>query len=356
MRMEDHRALVTSSLSLSFDGVRHPPADLQLKRLRDELIAGWSIRPESMDYVPEGGGSHHWYAIDNSGRRHFVTVDDLEDKGWLGDTTDDALRGLCSALDTAQTIRRIGLEFVVAPLSAHDGSVARRLGSRYAVSVYPFFAGHSYSFGVYEDEALRDRVIDLIAALHRATPAVRDRALDHVLGYGDRRELRGFLAEPERPWGGGPYSEPARFLFVRHLADINDLVSAFEQLARRTAPAREDTVITHGEPHPANLISVKRALLLVDWDTVALAPRERDLSLIIDTPGSSAERYERATGHGVNFEVMTLYRLRWYLDDLASAVRLFRRPHDENPDTRRWWEGLTPQIEEAPLWLTRLDQ
>jgi spectinomycin phosphotransferase len=38
--------------------------------------------------------------------------------------------------------------------------------------------------------------------------------------------------------------------------------------------------------------------------------------------------------------VMTLYRLRWYLDDLASTVRMFRNPHRDTPDTRRWWLGL----------------
>jgi hypothetical protein len=47
---------------------------------------------------------------------------------------------------------------------------------------------------------------------------------------------------------------------------------------------------------------------------------------------------------------MTLYRLRWYLDDLASAVRLLRNPHDDTPDTRRWQHALGPQLEQLSEW------
>jgi spectinomycin phosphotransferase len=94
--------------------------------------------------------------------------------------------------------------------------------------------------------------------------------------------------------------------------------------------------------------------VLVDWDTTALAPPERDLSLIVADPGPDSDHYQECTGHAVDFDVITLYQLRWYLDDLASAARLFRRPHDENPDTRRWWAGLAPQLNLLPSWLTRL--
>jgi spectinomycin phosphotransferase len=285
-----------------------------------------------------------------------VTIDDLDEKPWLGDSRDVAYEGLCSAFDSARMLRSSGLAFVVAPIIAHDGSVTRRIDDRYSTSVYPFYAGHTYPFGPYRDEALRDRVVDLVAALHRATPAVRDRAPRHVLGYGGQRDLRDFLSEPDRPWDGGPYSEPTRLLLASSVAEIARLASRFEELADQTAPARQDCVITHGEPHPANLMALGDSLLLVDWDTTGLAPPERDLSLLVEKPCSGVERYERATGHVVDFDVIILYRLRWYLDDLASAVRLFRDWHDQNPDTRRWWEGLAPRIAALPEWLALLDE
>jgi spectinomycin phosphotransferase len=337
------------------DTVRNPPADLRLERLGETLLTGWSIAVGTMEYVPEGGGSHHWCTTDNGGRCHFVTVDDLDDKSWLGETRDHAFAGLCSAFDSARTLREAGLGFVVAPIPAHDGSVARRINSRYCASVYPFYTGHTFRFGPYRDALLRDRVIDMLAQLHGATSAVRDRAPRHFLGYGGQRDLQDFLAAPEQPWDGGPYSEDTRLQLVGAVADIADLVRRFEELVQQTAPARRETVITHGEPHPANLISLGDTLLLIDWDTAALAPRERDLSLLVDEPGPGAQRYQQSTGHDIDFGLINLYRLRWYLDDLGSAVRLFRHSHDRNPDTQLWWDGLVQQIAALPRWLALLE-
>jgi aminoglycoside phosphotransferase (APT) family kinase protein len=48
-----------------------------------------------------------------------------------------------------------------------------------------------------------------------------------------------------------------------------------------TKPDRlSDEVLTHGEPHPGNLIQVGSRWMLVDWDTTLVAPPERDLWLL----------------------------------------------------------------------------
>jgi spectinomycin phosphotransferase len=194
----------------------------------------------------------------------------------------------------------------------------------------------------------------MVAALHRSTPAVLGDAPRHVIRYGGQRDLKAFLSDPGRPWEGGPFSEPAHLLFSGRQRDVAELVAGFDGLVELTAPARRNVVITHGEPHPANLMSVDGHVALIDWDTAGLAPPERDLSLIATAPGEAIQRYERATGREVDFPVITLYCLRWYLDDLASAVRLFRNPHVEDSDTRGWWEGLAPRLEQLPAWLARL--
>ena len=45
---------------------------------------------------------------------------------------------------------------------------------------------------------------------------------------------------------------------------------------------------------------------------------------------------------------------RWYLDDLASAVRLFRQPHSGTVDAERWFDGLAPRLARLPEWLGQL--
>ena len=103
--------------------------------------------------------------------------------------------------------------------------------------------------------------------------------------YGGQRDLNDFIGDPDRPWNGGPFSEPVRRLLTSHATDLAHLVAGFERLVVLTAPPEAASVITHGEPHPANLMLVDDRLFLVDWDTAALAPPERDPPLLATTGG-----------------------------------------------------------------------
>lgn len=332
--------------------MRSPPADLAPGRLAAALAGGWRLRAAVADYVPEGGGSHHWKVTGTDGLARFVTVDDLDDKDWLGESRESVFSGLGRALGTAAALRdRAGLDFVVAALPDRDGGRLRRVNDRYAVSVFPFLAGRSHPFGRYADPLLRDRALDMIAALHQATPAARGLAPGHVLAFAGRDDLDAFLLDPGRRWDGGPFSEPARRVLLPSVSGLARLAAGFDRMAAATAGARASLVITHGEPHPANLMLASGRLLLIDWDTTALAPPERDVSLIATTSGEGTARYQQAAGRDLDPAVMTLYRVRWYLDDLASAIRLFRHPHRDTPDTRRWRDSLAPGLEQLPRWL-----
>ena len=54
--------------------------------LRRALAEGWQIGAAAMRYAEVGGGSYHWVVRAEGARHWFVTVDDLDDKPWLGDT------------------------------------------------------------------------------------------------------------------------------------------------------------------------------------------------------------------------------------------------------------------------------
>jgi spectinomycin phosphotransferase len=327
------------------------------EHLRAALAAGWLIQAASMQYVPEGAGSYHWKLTDEDGRSHFVTVDDLDSKDWFGHVRETVFDGLRRALNTAAALRHeAGLEFVIAPVAARDGELLRRVDDRYTVSVFPFLGGRSYPFGAYQDRRLRDQAMDMIAALHQSTAAVQDRAPRHIPSYGGRDDLNAFLLDPERRWDGGPYSEAAHRLLMTNAADLTELAGGFDRLVDSTARAREHTVITHGEPHQANLMSVDGRIVLIDWDTVAMAPPERDVSVIATTGNEGIDRYEQATGRALDHAVIAVYRLRWYLDDLASAISLFRNRHRDTADTRMWWDGLAPRLDQLPQWLDLLSQ
>jgi spectinomycin phosphotransferase len=331
--------------------MRSPPPDLVPRQLEAVLAEGWGLRAVSLEYLPEGAGSHHWELTDGDGLRHFLTVDDLDNKDWIGGSREKVRDGLDRAYRTAATLRdEAGLRFVMAPIAARDGRFLRRVDDRYTASVFPFLAGRSHGFGRYADAALRGSVLDMICALHRSTPLVRTTAPRHVLRFAGREDLHAFLASPDQGWESGPFAEAARRLLVPHAAALAQLVMDFDRLVESTRRDRAHLVITHGEPHPANVMAVDGRLVLVDWDTVGLAPPERDVSVIVTAANEGIERYQQATGSALSPAVLTLYRLRWYLDDLGSAIGMFRNAHHDTPDTRLWRDGLSGHLDRLPEW------
>jgi spectinomycin phosphotransferase len=335
--------------------VRSQPADLPSERLTEALAAGWRLGAGSLEYLPRGAGSHHWKLISEDGLLRFVTVDDLDSKSWLTGGRDGVFDGLRRALMTAAALRdRAGLEFVVAPTADIDGEIVRRLDDRYAVSVFPFLTGQSYSFGAHDDPWLRGRAVEMVAALHQSTATVLKVAGRHVPDFGGRDDLEGFLADPGRPWDGGPFAGLAHAVVAPRAAELTRLVAGFDDLVTVTVPARAEPVITHGEPHPGNLMSADGRVLLIDWDTAALGPPERDMCVIAGSGTEDLERYRKLTGRELDPSVLMLYRLRWYLDDVASAVSMFRSPHRDTADTRAWRDSLAPQLEGLSSWLDQL--
>lgn len=304
------------------------------------LAEGWGLRIDRARYAAVGGGSYHWDVTDADGVRHFVTVDDLDRKGWLGGDRDSAFHGLRAAFDAAVALRRDGgLPFVVAPVPTARGESVRRMDSRHTVALFPFVEGRSGGFREERTPRERSDLIRLLVALHRATavalPVARVRSLD----LPERHRLEAALGELDRPWTGGPFSEPARRLLAAHAASLRRRLRAFDRLAREVDPAGADLVITHGEPHQGNVLRADDGVLLVDWDTVGLAPAERDLWLVADQVADLAE-YTEATGRSVDETAIALYRLRWELDDIAAFTRLLRSPHGRTADTEWAWRGL----------------
>jgi spectinomycin phosphotransferase len=187
--------------------------------------------------------------------------------------------------------------------------------------VFPFVEGRAGDFGTYTD-AERAALVPMLAALHRATTGAR--RLD--LALPGRAQLDGALAALDRPWDAGPHAEAARELLARNAGAVAALLSLYDRLT----PGPDGWVVTHGEPHGGNLISTSDGLMLIDWDTVALAPRERDLWMLADA-GEDLH---------VDRDAIDFFRLRWDLADLASFTDLLRSPHADTADTRWALHGL----------------
>jgi spectinomycin phosphotransferase len=311
------------------------PTDLDHDTLVRDLVP-WGLHEPRLVYLPFGFGAHHWRA-DDDGARWFVTVDDLAAGFQRADDTDAAFAALERAYRTAAALRdEVGLEFVLAPLLDNEGAILRRVDERYAVSVARFVEGTSSSFGEYESAAERRQMGELVGRLHVAgdrIPADLPRRDD--CGIPSRAVLDEALATVDEPWSTGPFADAARALLADRADTVDVRLRRHDALAERVRARGESWVVTHGEPHRANvMVDALGSTHLVDWDTTLVAPRERDLCVVLDEGLTGWSEYVSVIGDvSLDAEALELYRQRWGLADIAAFVALFRGPHQEDENT-----------------------
>jgi hypothetical protein len=304
----------------------------------------------SLEYQAVGFGSHHWLATDAGGGRVFATVDDLTARlRTAQDTADAAFGRLGDAFATALSLRAdAGLGFVIAPVPASDGRVLARLSGRYSLVVHPYIAGSTAGEdGEFARASDRRAVLDLLVRLHRAR-AGAPRADDFVVPHLD--VLPQMMREPREAWRDGPYARRAWGLLHAHAAALDVLMSAYASLAGRVAQRQDRLVITHGEPHAGNVMMTSGGLVLVDWDTVLLAPPERDLWSIADDDKSALDHYARAAGVQIDQDALSLYRLWFDLAEIGGYLTLFRASHDDTADAAESWSNLQHFLRPAERW------
>jgi spectinomycin phosphotransferase/16S rRNA (guanine(1405)-N(7))-methyltransferase len=326
------------------------PEDLADDSLRDVLRGGWKLCARSLAYQAVGFGSHHWLAGDDRGGRFFVTVDDLAMRRRTSDDTLDAAFGrLERAFATALSLRsEVGLDFVIAPVPACDGRVLSRVGTRYSVVVHPYVTGDlTGRDGAFDRPADRREVLDLLIALHAAhaePPRADDFTVPRVA------ELMAAMEQTAAPWRVGPYGTRARDLLATHAAGLTALLAAYADLAARVSARPDRMVITHGEPHSGNVLRTPCGLALVDWDTVLLAPPERDLWGLAEADAAIPSVYAAATGVPIDDDALTLYRLWYDLAEIAEYVSHFQISHGDTADTAEAWRNLRHFLRPAERW------
>jgi hypothetical protein len=300
--------------------------ELDERTIAGVLAAGWDFRATSLRYAAVGFGSHHWVAVDAGGTKRFLTVDDLS-RAEVG--AGATFARLAAAFETARRLRDGGLEFVLAPLADRDGGVLRRLDDRFSLAVFEFLDGAAGRFGEYPSAEQRTRVRALVARLHAATHLVEGVAPREDFALAHRAALTAALAEVDRPWSAsGPFAEPARRLLAELAPALTTRLAEYDRLVEEVRAQPEPWVITHGEPHPANVIWTATGPCLVDWDTARIAPAGRDLWQLVDP---------RRTDDDV---AARLYRLQWGLADVAAYVSEFRRDHERTEDAMVSWGSL----------------
>jgi spectinomycin phosphotransferase len=339
-RSSGKKSSLSSSDARQLPVVRGQLEHVEERVIRDAIVDGWGLRIDDFRYLPEGGGAYHWIALTDDACRWFVTCDDLQTKPWLGSDRDAVFEGLLAAYGAAMDLRSAGLAFVAAPIATESGAPAKRVDERHSVSVLRYIVGEPGQWGRALPPPLGEEVVAILAALHRATPSVRSLA-PRGFELPGRDRLEQALDEVDHAWGGGPLSELARRELAGHARLIVRWLDDLDRFAATLDGAGGNAVVTHGEPHPGNLLRTAAGLALVDWDTVALAAPERDLWMLADQGETAVSSYTDLTGITLDRDALTAYRLLWALSDVAAFTAQLREEHRQDPDAEKALTGLS---------------
>ena len=297
--------------------MREPPADVTDAEVLAEVRRAWSPDIERVAYQAVGFGAHHWAAYAGAEPRLFVTFDRLEPKRTAA--------GLEAAYAGAAALREAGLEFVLAGSQTREGGFTVPLAAG-ALSCTPWREGSP------------DGPLDLawtttaLGRLHSVEPPPDLPRWRPRVGP-DFAETLALLTR--RDWGPGPFADEARLAIGAHLVDLDRWTRRYHRLAD---VARDRAwVATHGEPDSGNQLLTAEGRLLVDWESLKLAPAELDLRTLVDdgVPASEA---------GADLEMIELFDLEWRLDEISEYAEWFAAPHSGNADDVIAIDGLRHEL------------
>ena len=181
-------------------------------------------------------------------------------------------------------------------------SQAARVGDGFAVAVYPFIDGQSFESGEFSSPAHRLGVLGLVAGVHTAPAEASRHAMADDFAVPGRDELEAACDLAGDVADCGPYARAVSLLVRQNAMPIRRLLGRYDRLVMqaRAVPGPDGS-------HPRRAASGQRdadadeGWRLIDWDTVLVAPPERDLWDLDPGDGSVLDAYaggDRASARG----------------------------------------------------------
>ncbi|MFF0344904.1 phosphotransferase enzyme family protein [Kribbella sp. NPDC004875] len=251
---------------------------------------------------------------------------------------------IVAAVRATKELADSGYEFVVAPLPDRTGQLVREVLPGWLMVVLPFLEGWSTPGGEWDDPAERLQIAEILGRLHTARPPKNLQRWNFAVP--GRDALLAALTELDRPWSAGPYAEPTRLRLAGALDHLQERLAYYDALVREVDASGDPWVVTHGEPHSANVVRTADGRMhLIDWNTVQLAPRERDLGPVLGESTDVLPAYQAEAGPvSPRSATLELFGVWWTLAEIASYVQLFRLPHADSEDSQESWRNLARYV------------
>jgi spectinomycin phosphotransferase len=246
-----------------------------------------------------------------------------------------------------------GIGQIIAPVRAAAGRLWTTLPP-FTIMLYPFVDGSDAN-----EVTLSERQwVEFGAALKRIHAAVLPAALSRALPreiYSPhwRDQVKAFQSRLRAAAFQDPVAVELAALMQVRAAVIDELVAGAEQLAQSLQGRPHERILCHADLHAANLlIGRDGSLYIVDWDTLLLAPKERDLMFVGSGLGPGWNQARQAVwfyeGYGpteIDPVALAYYRCERIVEDIAAFCGEILAATADGQDRSRAIRYLASQFE-----------
>lgn len=276
------------------------------------LHGTFGLEIAQLNFLPIGADQHTavYRAIDKNSTAYFIKLR----SGHFEETT----------ITVPKYLYDEGMKYVVPPIATKTGQLWVDVAD-YKLAVFPFVDGYNG----YEGDLKDDHWIAFgraLYALHStrlpanlASPIHRETFSDYW-----RKHAQGFMAQTT--FIDDIASELGAFLKQKE-STIHELLNQAEKLAAALKAQSEPFVLCHADSHAGNvLIDAQGDFYIVDWDTLILAPKERDLMYVgggqfLNKRSVAKEKHLFYQGYGqtdVNPAGISYYLCERIVEDIAA--------------------------------------
>ena len=255
-------------------------------------------------------------------------------------------RGACSEASVAvpDHLASLGMKQIIPPFKTLTGKLWADLDP-FRVILYPFVEGRDgFDNGMSKDQWIEfGRALKQFHSMQMPAEITRGMPCEDFSPRW-RESVKTFLERIEHDAFEDPVALEMADLLNKRKLEILDLIQQAEHFANILQEKSPEFIVCHADIHEWNLfIDSSGALFLVDWDTLILAPKERDLMFIgagLGDTGYTAQEEERMfyKGYGrteVDSIGIAYYRFARILEDIAAYCEQVFSSDDGGEDRKQ---------------------
>lgn len=242
-----------------------------------------------------------------------------------------------------------GGQQVIAPIPTKDKKLWVSLNA-FNLTLYPFIEGEN-GFDVPLTDSQWVELGTILRQLHNVEvpSSLKEDLPVEIYSPKWRETAKVFLDRIEHE----TFDEPTAAKFAEFIKTkkeiINHLIEHAEELAQKLKDENLDFVLCHGDIHAANvLINGNGKFYVVDWDTLILAPKERDLMFIGGGIGGAWNKPEEDRlfyqGYGqvkINQTALAYYRHERIVEDVVEFCSRILDSDNGGRDRDVWLRKFT---------------